>query len=65
MAEVEQLMSKSQPAIPSGWDYLILPRKINISRVKSPPTIMQDDYFKPVKQLVSSTTYLISSSNSP
>lgn len=51
--EVEELMSKAQPAIPAGWDYLILPRKINLLRVKTPPTIMQDDYFKPVKSLVS------------
>lgn len=51
--EVEDLMSKAQPAIPAGWDYLILPRKINLQRVKTPPTIMQEDYFKPVKSLVS------------
>ena len=51
--EVEELMSKAQPAIPGGWDYLILPRKINLLRVKTPPTIMQEDYFKPVKSLVS------------
>lgn len=51
--EVEELMSKAQPAIPAGWDYLILPRKINLLRVKTPPTIMQEDYFKPVKSLVS------------
>jgi hypothetical protein len=38
-------MSKAQPAIPAGWDYLILPRKINLLRVKTPPTIMQEDYF--------------------
>lgn len=52
-AEVEDLMSKAQPAVPAGWDYLTLPRKINLLRVKTPPTIMQDDYFKPVKSLVS------------
>lgn len=50
--EVEELLSRPQPAIPAGWDYLILPRKINLLRVKTPPTIMQDDYFKPVKALV-------------
>jgi len=50
--EVEELLSRPQPAIPAGWDYLILPRKINLLRVKTPPTIMQDDYFKPVKSLV-------------
>lgn len=38
--EVEELLSRPQPAIPSGWDYLILPRKINLLRVKTPPTIM-------------------------
>jgi len=53
--EVEELMSKAQPAIPAGWDYLILPRKINLLRVKTPPTIMQEDYFKPVKSLVSTS----------
>lgn len=53
--ELENLMSKAQPAIPQGWDYLVLPRKINLLRVKTPPTIMQDDYFKPVKALVSSS----------
>ena len=53
LLEVENLMSKPQPPVPQGWDYLILPRKINLLRVKPPPTIMQDDYFKPVKALVS------------
>lgn len=53
--ELNNLMSKAQPAIPGGWDYLILPRKINLLRVKTPPTIMQDDYFKPVKALVRSS----------
>ncbi len=46
-------MSKAQPAVPAGWDYLVLPRKINILHVKTPPTIMQEDYFRPVKNLVS------------
>lgn len=51
--ELEELMKKQQPAVPKGWDYLILPRKINLLRVKPPPTIMEDDYFKSVKALVS------------
>ena len=50
--EVEELLSRPQPGVPAGWDYLVLPRKINLLRVKTPPTIMQDDYFKPVKALV-------------
>jgi hypothetical protein len=43
---VEELMSRPQPPVPQGWDYLTLPRKINLLRVKPPPTIMEDDYFK-------------------
>lgn len=38
--EVESLLSKPQPAVPQGWDFLTLPRNINLMRVKTPPTIM-------------------------
>jgi len=38
--EVEELLSRPQPGVPAGWDYLVLPRKINLLRVKTPPTIM-------------------------
>lgn len=50
--EVENLLNLPQPPVPKGWDYLILPRKINLERVPKPPTIMQEDYFAPVKELV-------------
>ena len=50
--EVENLLNLPQPPVPKGWDYLILPRKINLERVPKPPTIMQADYFAPVKELV-------------
>ena len=50
--EVEQLLNLPQAAVPKGWDYLILPRKINVQRVPPPPTIMKEDYFEPVKALV-------------
>jgi hypothetical protein len=49
--EVENLLNLPQPPVPKGWDYLILPRKINLERVPKPPTIMQEDYFAPVKEL--------------
>ena len=51
--EVEDLLNLPQPPVPKGWDYLILPRKINLQRVPLPPTIMMEDYFAPVKELVS------------
>ena len=51
--EVEALLNLPQAAVPKGWDYLILPRKINVQRVPLPPTIMKEDYFEPVKALVS------------
>lgn len=50
--EVENLLNLPQPPVPKGWDYLVLPRKINLERVPKPPTIMQEDYFAPVKELV-------------
>jgi len=50
--EVENLLNLPQPPVPKGWDYLILPRRINLERVPKPPTIMQADYFAPVKELV-------------
>jgi len=28
--EVEALLNLPQAAVPKGWDYLILPRKINV-----------------------------------
>ena len=49
--EVQKLLELPQPPVPKGWDYLILPRKINLQRVPLPPTIMLEDYFAPVKEL--------------
>ena len=60
--EVEALLNLPQAAVPKGWDYLILPRKINVQRVPLPPTIMKEDYFEPVKALVSGislTLYIV------
>ena len=51
--EVQALLNLPQSAVPKGWDYLVLPRKINVQRVPLPPTIMKEDYFEPVKALVS------------
>ena len=51
--EVEALLNLPQAAVPHSWDYLILPRKINVQRVPPPPTIMKEDYFEPVKAMVS------------
>ena len=45
-------MNKPKPAIPSGWDYLILPRRINLNRVPRAPVIMKEDYFEDAKRLV-------------
>ena len=51
--ELNELMEKaSHSTVPSGWDYLVLPRKINLQRVKPPP-LMKEDYFEQVKTLVS------------
>jgi len=51
--EVEALLNLPQAAVPHSWDYLTLPRKINVQRVPPPPTIMKEDYFEPVKAMVS------------
>lgn len=56
--ELDKLLQKTQPPVPAGFDYLILPRKINIKRVPLPPTIIEDDYFKSVKALVNYLTNL-------
>jgi hypothetical protein len=38
--------------VPSEWDYVILPRKINLENVPLPTTVLKEDYFESVKNMV-------------
>jgi hypothetical protein len=43
--DLQRLLSETHPPVPSGWDYLTLPRRVNLARVQKPTTVLKDDYF--------------------
>ncbi|CDW87073.1 UNKNOWN [Stylonychia lemnae] len=49
--DLQRLLDKQAPPVPQGWDYLTLPRRVNLKRVQEPVTKILDDYFEPVRQI--------------
>lgn len=53
--ELDRLISQNQSSVPNGWDYLTLPRRVNLARVMKPNTVLKEDYFSAAKNTVRGT----------
>lgn len=49
--DLQKLLDNQHPAVPKGWDYLCLPRRVNLKRVQEPMVEILVDYFEPVRQI--------------
>ena len=49
--DLQRLLEDSNPTVPKGWDYLCLPRRVNLKRVQEPMVEILEDYFEPVRQI--------------
>lgn len=45
-------------SVPSDWDYMIMPVRVNLERVAKPQTQLREDYFESAKNMVSITLSL-------
>ena len=49
--DLQRLLEDNHPPVPKGWDYLCLPRRVNLKRVQEPMVEILADYFEPVRQI--------------
>ncbi len=50
--DLQRLLNETHPPVPRGWDYLTLPRRVNLARVQKPTVVIKDDYYTQAKQIV-------------